>query len=201
MSKTKSTEEVADDIRNKVKDHVTQATQSNDEDEREPRFKIAITVLNPEMLQEGAETEMTQTAPDEEGVKSLLQSLNSYRARGIDIETDIEDMEGNKFEPWDFGMPKPSAYQRRIAKAIGKAMDNPSRDTFETLCEIMASKQWQTWDIIESLDEVFGEWNADTGTMDKAVYDFSDEKVETAMTKDKLSKEEFLEGLSQKVNN
>ena len=94
----------------------------------------------------------------EEQVKQTLQGFNGFRSTLGDIDVTITGKDGSTYEPWDFGMPKPSTYKNRIAQKVGKVIEGEGfRDQFEDLLEFMCVKPFTAWDIMEALDEVFDE--------------------------------------------
>lgn len=241
--------DVEEDEDEEVEEKVDPATQ---------KYQIRVTVQRADLLQNPDQAEQFLGFDEEEKVKETLQSINGAKSMVGDIDVVITDRDGNTYNPWDFGLPKQSQYENRIAQKVGKVVegegyrevfedllefmcvkpyetwdiiealdevfdedDGPdmpeddgkfsteigiaiglvnqdkgtSREAFENLLELMISKRWKSWDIAEALDEVYGEWELDVATADKAVYDMKDEKTVKAVEDNKISKEDFMEGL------
>jgi len=208
-----SPEEVAERIRQQMRDRLKNGPAKTDDDETaeqeeveagppEDTFKITATILNPEATADpdGDPVKIVEGIAGRDAVRSTLQQLNSYRVQGLDIDVVIEDGNGVAYEPHDFGMPKPSRYTHRIAKEIGKVLDNPSRDKFEDLLLVMAMKSWKSWDVQDALDEVFGEFQPEVATEDTAFYDLTDEAVQRAQHNE-ADKADFLEALKSGILN
>jgi len=134
---------------------------------------------------------------DKDKVKEGVQKLNGMRSMAAeDYEFIIEDEDGNSYEPEFFDLPRKRRFKNSLSNAIDKVIvSEGSRESFEWLLEHMAMKRYDTWDISDSLDEVFGEVETVINNDDIAEYDLSDEKVVQAKENNKVSKEEFLEAL------
>lgn len=142
--------------------------------------------------------DQTVEVEDEEKVKEAIQQLNGMKSMALDEFTvTITDEDGNERDPHEFGLPRKDRFDNKLANAVDKVIQTEgSRDSFEWLLEHMAMKHYDTYDIMEAMELVFGE--VDTAINNDAIaeYDLKDEKVVQAKENNKLSKEEFLAALA-----
>jgi len=128
---------------------------------------------------------ISETFDDKEKVKEFLQQMNSYRVRGLEPLIYIEDDTGNECQPHDFGLPKPSMFKSKLAKYINDVLEAEGDRTMLTkLLEEVAAQRTDAWDIQQAMDEVYGEWIPDVGTMHDAVLDIEGEESRITVVTD-----------------
>lgn len=134
-------------------------------------YKVTFSIDGEEKSHEG------ETTKD---VCDILKQLNMLKAYGKEaVDVVITDPDDKVLTPVDVGMEPPKKYKSRIANAIDRIQESEgSREDFEWLVEVIAATKPKGFEVKKALDEVFGGWEPDVATMDKAVFEVSDEEKE-----------------------